>query len=62
MDMTKFEDSDDAGFKAIVGELRRWVKDFARPEIQRELSEEMTVATSSLQLLHVNSQPATILR
>lgn len=27
MDMTKFGDVDDAGFTAIVGELRRWVKE-----------------------------------
>jgi hypothetical protein len=27
MDMTKFADLDDAGFKAIAGELRRWVKE-----------------------------------
>lgn len=27
MEMTKFEDVDDPGFKAVVGELRRWVKE-----------------------------------
>ncbi|KAF2234938.1 hypothetical protein EV356DRAFT_532485 [Viridothelium virens] len=26
MDMTKFNDADDPGFKAVVGELHRWVK------------------------------------
>jgi len=26
VDMTKFEDGDDSGFKAVAGELRRWVK------------------------------------
>ena len=30
--MTKFENADDPGFKAVVGELRRWVKDLARFE------------------------------
>jgi len=32
MDMTKFENADDPGFKAVVGELRRWVKELARFE------------------------------
>ena len=32
MDMTKFENADDPGFKAVVGELRRWVKELARSE------------------------------
>lgn len=27
MDMTKFENTDDPGFTAISGELRRWVKE-----------------------------------
>jgi hypothetical protein len=35
MDMTKFENADDPGFKAVVGELRRWVKELARPENAR---------------------------
>jgi hypothetical protein len=26
MDMAKFEDVDDAGFVAVAGELRRWIK------------------------------------
>jgi hypothetical protein len=30
MDMTKFDSVDDPGFKAVVGELRRWVKEIAR--------------------------------
>jgi hypothetical protein len=30
MDMTKFENADDPGFKAVVGELRRWVKEIIR--------------------------------
>jgi hypothetical protein len=29
--MTKFEDMDDPGFKAIVGELLRWIKAFSVP-------------------------------
>jgi hypothetical protein len=32
MDMTKFEDADDPGFKAVVGELHRWVKESTRLE------------------------------
>lgn len=32
MDMTKFEDVDDAGFMALAGELRRWVKGLAQAE------------------------------
>jgi hypothetical protein len=27
MDMTKFEDASDPGFIAVVGELRRWVRE-----------------------------------
>ena len=27
MDMTKFNSEDDAGFKAVTGELRRWAKE-----------------------------------
>lgn len=33
MDMTKFEDGDDPGFKAVAGELRRWVKRLGQPKI-----------------------------
>ena len=35
MDMTKFEDGDDSGFKAIAGELRRWVKQLVAPSDAR---------------------------
>jgi hypothetical protein len=31
MDMTKFEQGDDSGFRAVVGELRRWVKALSQP-------------------------------
>ena len=31
MDMTRFEDGDDPGFKAVAGELRRWVKQLIAP-------------------------------
>jgi hypothetical protein len=37
MDMTKFEDVDDAGFMAIAGELRRWVKVLAQVESSTRL-------------------------
>jgi len=30
MEMTKFGEEEDPGFKAVVGELRRWVKDLVR--------------------------------
>ncbi|KAI9766297.1 MAG: hypothetical protein M1839_004928 [Geoglossum umbratile] len=33
MDMTKFEDRNDPGFKAIAGELRRWVKELGQSKI-----------------------------
>ena len=44
MDMSKFEDVDDPGFAAVVGELRRWTRELARsqkPEIdaRRDVSE-----------------------
>ncbi|KND92397.1 Protein SERAC1, partial [Tolypocladium ophioglossoides CBS 100239] len=35
MDMTKFENEDDPGFIAVVGELRRWVKEITKAEIAR---------------------------
>ena len=35
MDMTKFEDEDDPGFKAVAGELRRWVKQLIAPSAAR---------------------------
>ena len=31
MDMTRFEDENDSGFKAVAGELRRWVKQLIAP-------------------------------
>lgn len=34
--MTKFASEDDPGFKAVVGELRRWVK--AIDEQQQEIA------------------------
>jgi hypothetical protein len=37
MDMTKFDSADDPGFKAVVGELRRWVKELIRSENARLL-------------------------
>ena len=33
MDMTKFEDRNDPGFKAVAGELRRWVKELDQSKI-----------------------------
>ncbi|KAF2011165.1 hypothetical protein BU24DRAFT_454648 [Aaosphaeria arxii CBS 175.79] len=33
MDMTKFEGTNDPGFIAVAGELRRWVKELARSDI-----------------------------
>jgi len=39
MDMTKFEREYDAGFTAVAGELRRWTKELARPEIARVVDE-----------------------
>lgn len=35
MDMTRFEDGDDSGFKAVAGELRRWVKQLIAPSDAR---------------------------
>ena len=40
MDITKFEKEDDPGFKAVVGELRRWVKESVRSEKTRLLKLE----------------------
>ena len=33
MDMTKFESEDDPGFVAVVGELRRWIRDLSQPSV-----------------------------
>jgi hypothetical protein len=33
MDMTRFEDGNDPGFKAVAGELRRWVKELGQSKI-----------------------------
>jgi protein SERAC1 len=33
MGITKFEDEDDPGFKSVVGELRRWVKELDQSRI-----------------------------
>ena len=41
MDITKFEKEDDPGFKAVVGELRRWVKESVRSENTRLLELEI---------------------
>lgn len=38
--MTKFENEDDTGFKAVVGELRRWVKELVKSENARMLKLE----------------------
>jgi protein SERAC1 len=51
MDMTKFERGDDPGFTAIVGELRRWIKQLtvlssvsgpgaARPQQQQQVGQQ----------------------
>jgi hypothetical protein len=65
MDLTKFEDADDPGFKAVVGELRRWVKESTRPENARSpesgtessqrcsASEEAGGRTSEQQVLRI---------
>jgi hypothetical protein len=31
--MTKFESEDDPGFVAVVGELRRWIRDLSQPSV-----------------------------
>jgi hypothetical protein len=33
MDITKFEDGDDPGFKAVAGELRRWLRELGRSKV-----------------------------
>lgn len=40
MDITKDKKEDDPGFKAVVGELRRWVKESVRSEKTRLLELE----------------------
>jgi hypothetical protein len=34
MDMTKFESDDDPGFVAVVGELRRWIRDLSQSSVR----------------------------
>ena len=63
MDMTKFENTDNSGFKAVMGELRRWVKELARCENARlpqvesshrgRTSEEAEGRTSEQQVLQI---------
>jgi hypothetical protein len=65
MDMTKFEDTDDPGFKAVVGELRRWVKELVRSENarllelghgsadERDMNDEARGRTSDQQVLRI---------
>lgn len=35
MDMTKFEDSNDAGFVAVAGQLSRWCEEVSSPPLER---------------------------
>ena len=61
--MTKFENADDPGYKAVVGELRRWVKELARsenarlPDVERShrgsTSEEAEEGTSDQHVLRI---------
>jgi hypothetical protein len=43
MNMTKFENVDDPGFKAVAGELRRWVKESIQPRNARSVSPRRSV-------------------
>jgi protein SERAC1 len=46
MDMTRFEHGDDPGFIAVVGELRRWIKELtvlssvSVPEVARSQQQQ----------------------
>jgi hypothetical protein len=56
MDMTKFENVDDPGFKAVVGELRRWVKESIQPRNARSGSPRRSVneENSGRQVLRIS--------
>ena len=52
MDMTKFDSTDDTGFLAIYGELRRWIKEISqkaahdrRDELERRDGRQTSAAT-----------------
>lgn len=59
MDITKFEKEDDPGFKAVVGELRRWVKESVRSEKTRllELKTERSHNRSASESMERTSKP-----
>ena len=59
MDITKFEKEDDPGFKAVVGELRRWVKESVRSEKTRplELETERSHNRSASEFAERTSKP-----
>jgi len=59
MDITKFEKEDDPGFKAVVGELRRWVKESVRSEKTRllELKTERSHNRSASDSMERTSKP-----
>jgi hypothetical protein len=38
MDMTKFGDEEDPGFQAVVGPLRRWIKEVRDANSRADLS------------------------
>jgi hypothetical protein len=53
--MTKFESDDDPGFLAIIGELRRWIKELTIPTITtaayiQEPPQEDTGKTAAAQI------------
>jgi hypothetical protein len=56
MDMTKFENVDDPGFKAVVGELRRWVKESIQLRNARSSSPRRSVneENSGRQVLRIS--------
>ena len=49
--MTKFEDASDPGFTAVVGELRRWVR-----ELTAASDAQATSATTTQQQQEVQQQ------
>jgi hypothetical protein len=56
MDMTKFETVSDPGFIAVVGELRRWVRESVQPRNARSSSPRRSVNedTGERQPLRIN--------
>lgn len=61
MDMTKFNDLEDAGFVAITGELRRWCKEVPSPSAENAPFPSLLVAAASPNIIALEYELRTAL-